>query len=55
MQNDQKTPSPRRIDLSNCKLLSTYGLDPADSTGSTRIKVGELLKTGLFRLGVVSK
>lgn len=48
MQNNQKTPSARRIDLSKCKLLATYGNNPT--------KVGEVNKFGLInKIGILGK
>jgi hypothetical protein len=48
MQNDQKAPVTRRIDLSNCKLLSPYGRNGADAlkVGLKFGKVGQLIKRG---------
>ena len=46
-------PKPRRIDLSNCKLLSTYGLNPADPTGDSHVKVGQLTKPGIVKVSLV--
>jgi hypothetical protein len=53
MQNNQKAPSARRIDLSKCKLLSTYGRNPADSTGDSHIMIGPLTKPGIVKVGLV--
>jgi hypothetical protein len=56
MQNKQDVPSTRRIDLSNCKLLSTYGRNAVDSPKAGDIKVGGLVKTGiLIKIGQIRK
>jgi hypothetical protein len=57
MQNDKKARSARRIDLSNCNLLSTYGRNAADSTKDTRVKAGltEPLFTKVGELGKPGK
>jgi len=47
MQNNQKSTATRRIDLSKCKLLSTYGRDLAESAAD-KVKVGTPIKTGVF-------
>jgi hypothetical protein len=54
MQINEKAPSARRIDLSNCKLLSTYGRNPADSTKDTRVKAG-LVKPLFTKVGELGK
>jgi hypothetical protein len=54
MQNDKKVPSARRIDLSNCNLLSTYGRNAADSTKDTRVKAG-LTKPLFTKVGHMHK
>jgi hypothetical protein len=55
MQNDPKTAT-RRIDLSNCKLLSTYGRNPADAAKETGVKVGGLIKPLLLsKQGILTK
>jgi hypothetical protein len=56
MQNDQKASTARHIDLSNCKLLSTYGRNPADAAKETGVKVGGLVKPLLLsKQGVLTK
>jgi hypothetical protein len=57
MQNDQKAPAARRIDLSNSKLLSTYGRDLAAAAATNlQTKVGQLVKPGvLVKEGVLTK
>ena len=47
MQNKQKPSETRRIDLSKCQLLSTYGRNLAEST-TDKVKVGAPIKTGVF-------
>lgn len=47
MQNKQKPSGTRRIDLSKCNLLSTYGRDLAESAAD-KVKVGAPVKTGIF-------
>jgi hypothetical protein len=55
MPNDPKTPPTRRIDLSNCKLLSTYGRNPV-GPDYQNVKIGILVKTGaLVKLGILVK
>ena len=55
MQNDQKAPATRRIDLSNCKLLSAYGRSAVDSN-CMPTKIGALIKPGLLnKFGVLIK
>jgi hypothetical protein len=55
MQNE-KAPATRRIDLSNCKLLSTYGRNAADSMKNDQIKIGALVKPGiLIKIGQILK
>jgi len=50
-----KPSATRRIDLSNCKLLSTYGGNLADRT-TDKVKVGELVKKGLLtKIGALTK
>lgn len=55
MPNESKAPSTRRINLSDCKLLSTYGqslVGPAYQN----VKVGTLVKSGLLtKLGLAVK
>jgi hypothetical protein len=52
MQNQPKT---RRIDLSGCKLLSTYGRNVAEATNQN-VKVGAINKPGLLtKLGTLTK
>lgn len=59
---DNEKPSvTRRIDLSNCKLLSAYGRNLADPT-TQKVKVGTLNKPGILtktggivKIGVVIK
>jgi hypothetical protein len=49
---DRKTA--RRIDLSKCKLLSTYGQNPGSSPEAT-VKVGGIktgVKVGLSKPGI---
>jgi hypothetical protein len=56
MQNDQKAPATRRIDLSNSKLLSTYGRNLAEAIKNQEVKVGQLVKPGvLVKEGILSK
>jgi hypothetical protein len=56
MQNDQKASTSRHIDLSNCKLLSTYGRNPADAAKETGVKVGGLVKPLLLsKQGILTK
>lgn len=56
MQNDQKASTARHIDLSNCKLLSTYGRNPADAAKETGVKVGGLVKPLLLsKQGILTK
>ena len=55
MQKDEKTPGSLRIDLSNCKLLSPYGRNAADSI-KVDAKVGGIVKIGLLtKPGVIIK
>lgn len=55
LQKDQNTLVTRRIDLSNCKLLSPYGRNAADSL-KVDAKVGEIVKIGLIsKIGTVIK
>jgi hypothetical protein len=55
MQNDKKTPATRRIDLSNCKLLSPYGRNAAD-TLKVDNKVGGIIKVGVInKFGLITK
>jgi hypothetical protein len=55
MQNDKKTPATRRIDLSNCKLLSPYGRNAAD-TLKVDTKVGGIIKVGVIsKFGLITK
>jgi hypothetical protein len=55
MQNDQKAPAKRRIDLSNCKLLSAYGRNAVDSN-CMPTKVGTLTKPGILnKFGILTK
>jgi hypothetical protein len=55
MPNDSKTPATRRIDLSDCKLLSTYGRSLVGPTYQD-VKVGILTKAGLLtKLGLSVK
>jgi hypothetical protein len=44
---DKNAPTTRRIDLSKCKLLSTYGRNLADSKEEA-VKVGGLVKPGVL-------
>jgi hypothetical protein len=56
MQSKKDMPSTRRIDLSNCKLLSTYGRNAADSFKADIVKVGGLIKRGvLIKIGQLRK
>jgi hypothetical protein len=56
MQNDQKASTARHIDLSNCKLLSTYGRNPADAAKESGVKVGGLVKPLLLsKQGILTK
>jgi hypothetical protein len=56
MQNKKDIPSNRRIDLSSCKLLSTYGRNAADSFKASNVKVGGLVKRGiLIKIGQLRK
>jgi hypothetical protein len=56
MQNGQKASNGRLIDLSNCKLLSTYGRNPADAAKETGVKVGGLVKPLLLsKQGILTK
>lgn len=54
MEKNEKVRSARRIDLSNCKLLSTYGRSLTDSTNDTRVKAG-LVKPLFTKIGQVMK
>lgn len=55
MPNDPKTPPTRRIDLSNCRLLSTYGRNPV-GPAYQNVKVGAFVKTGTFvKIGLLAK
>jgi hypothetical protein len=55
MQKDQQAPATRRIDLSNCKLLSPYGRNAADSL-KVDVKVGGLVKEGVvIKTGLINK
>jgi hypothetical protein len=52
---DKNAPATRRIDLSKCKLLSTYGRSLADSK-EDGVKVGAPVKTGvLTKYGILTK
>ena len=50
MENEKPSVT-RRIDLSKCKLLSTYGRDLVDST-TDKVKVGTPIKTGFNKVGL---
>ena len=55
MKKDEKAPAARRIDLSNCKLLSPYGRNAADSV-KVDSKVGGIIKTGVaIKIGQIIK
>ena len=61
MKKNEKPSVTRRIDLSNCKLLSAYGRDLVDPT-TDGIKVGAPVKTGTFtkiggmvKFGIIGK
>lgn len=55
MSNDQKAPITRRIDLSNCKLLSPYGQNIADRL-KIDAKAGMIQKIGfLNKPGIIGK
>jgi len=52
---DKNAPVSRRIDLSKCKLLSTYGRSLADAK-EDGVKIGAPVKTGvLTKLGILTK
>lgn len=51
MEKNEKPSATRRIDLSNCKLLSTYGRELVDST-TDGVKVGAPIKTGFTKIGL---
>jgi hypothetical protein len=54
MQNQPK--NTRRIDLSNCKLLSTYGRDLSAPTTNLQTKVGTFVKPGILtKTGLITK
>jgi hypothetical protein len=42
MQKNEKIPVPRRIDLSNCELLSTYGRNLVKVPKALAVKVGTI-------------
>ena len=44
MQSNQKAPLTRRIDLSNCVLLSTYGRDLTNAPKGLAVKIGAMIK-----------
>jgi hypothetical protein len=50
MQNDKKTPATRRIDLSNCKLLSTYGQTSADALKAVKVGASPIIKQGVVKI-----
>jgi hypothetical protein len=56
MQNQPKTT--RRIDLSGCTLLSTYGRNVAEATGQN-IKIGQIgkpeIRPNLTKIGSLNK
>jgi hypothetical protein len=54
MEKNQKPSVTRRIDLSNCKLLSTYGRNLASSS-TDGVKVGTPVKTGFTKIGGMVK
>jgi hypothetical protein len=54
MQKNEKPSATRRIDLSNCKLLSTYGRNLAGSA-TDGVKVGAPVKTGFTKVGGMVK
>ena len=54
MEKNEKPSATRRIDLSNCKLLSTYGRELVDST-TDGVKVGAPIKTGFTKVGGLVK
>ena len=54
MEKNEKPSVTRRIDLSNCKLLSTYGRELVDST-TDGVKVGAPIKTGFTKVGGLVK
>ena len=54
MQKNEKPSATRRIDLSNCKLLCTYGRNLATSS-TDGVKVGAPVKTGLTKIGGMVK
>ena len=54
MEKNQKPFATRRIDLSNCKLLSTYGRNLASSS-TDGVKVGTPVKTGFTKIGGLVK
>jgi hypothetical protein len=52
---EKNAPATRRIDLSKCKLLSTYGRNLADSK-EDGVKVGALVKPGILtKTGILTK
>jgi hypothetical protein len=44
MQNNRKAPLTRRIDLSHCELLSTYGRNLANGPKGLAVKIGSIIK-----------
>jgi hypothetical protein len=56
MKNTKK-PVSRRINLSNSKLLSTYGRNIAEAMKSNdEVKVGEMVKPLMFaKVGAIGK
>ena len=54
MEKNEKPSVTRRIDLSNCKLLSTYGRELVGST-TDGVKVGAPIKTGFTKIGGLVK
>jgi len=54
MDKNEKPSITRRIDLSNCKLLSTYGRNLANSS-TDGVKVGAPVKTGFTKIGGLVK
>lgn len=57
MQDEKKAPGTGRIDLSNCKLLSVYGLSTTDILKGGPIKagpgkIGTPVKAGFVKIGL---
>jgi hypothetical protein len=56
MQDQKKAPVTRRVDLSKCTLLSTYGRNVADSTAGMNVKIGPMGKPGILtKIGAILK